>query len=427
MFLFAFRSTFSPIFTSGKLRKMVPLLQQINSKMNAYVSKLAKNEVEFETRSLTGKYSVDGLASCAFGVEAGSFDDENSEFFLHAKGAFGILTQEEDPNKKKSLLEKITRVFRIIRIVTSFLIPNVIKKAAAMFGFVDIFANFMANEHSKFLMSVIESSIIERKTSQTRRNDLVDMMIDAINEDPRDASEDGVEDNLLPTEQWEEDSKIMGFTRKKKNLSHDDVIATALLMLSAGYDTTGTAMGYILYELALNPDVQEKLLEEIREVAPDAKDIPYETLQSLPYLDAIIQETMRKHPVVPYLERLCTKDYKIPGHDYTVRKGDNVRVNNAGICFDPDIFPDPKSFKPERFLKENSGDRNPYSYMAFSLGPRNCLAMRFALIEMKMCITNLVSNFRFFASSKTVKEVEWSPTSIFGLAKGGLWIKCEKR
>ena len=164
--------------------------------MNTYVSKLAKNEVEFETRSLTGKYSVDGLASCAFGVEAGSFDDENSEFFLHAKGAFGILTQEEDPNKKKSLLEKITRVFRIIRIVTSFLIPNVIKKAAAMFGFVDIFANFMANEHSKFLMSVIESSIIERKTSQTRRNDLVDMMIDAINEDPRDASEDGVEDNL---------------------------------------------------------------------------------------------------------------------------------------------------------------------------------------------------------------------------------------
>jgi len=198
-------------------------------------------------------------------------------------------------------------------------------------------------------------------------------------------------------------------------------------MLSAGYDTTGTAMGYILYELALNPDVQEKLLEEIREVAQDGNDIPYETLQSLPYLDAIIQEAMRKHPVVPYLERLCTKDYKIPGHDYVVKKGDNVRVNNAGICFDPDIFPDPKSFKPERFLKENSGDRSPYSYMAFSLGPRNCLAMRFALIEMKMCITNLVSNFRFYASSKTVKEVEWSPTSIFGLAKGGLWIKCEKR
>ena len=177
----------------------------------------------------------------------------------------------------------------------------------------------------------------------------------------------------------------------------------------------------------MNPEVQDKLLEEIGEASDDENIIPYETLQNMPYLDAVIQETMRKHPVVPYLERLCTKDYQLPGHDYIVKKGGNVRVNNAGICFDPDIFPEPKAFKPERFLKENSMDRSPYSYMAFSLGPRNCLAMRFALFEMKMGITSLVSKFRFYSSPKTVKEVEWNPSSVLGLAKGGLWIKCEKR
>lgn len=393
-----------------------------------YVTKLAENDIEFETRSsIAGKYSVDGIASCAFGVETGSFDDENSEFLRHAKGAFGILTGEEDPKKKNSAFGKVYRVFRIIKLVASFIVPNSIKKVAAMFGFVNIFANFLANEHSEFLMNVIESTVTERKASKVKRNDLVDMMIDAIKDDHIDEFEDASEDKLQTKEQWEEDSKIKGFIRKKKNLTHDDVIATALLMLSAGYDTTGTAISYILYELAVNQDIQERLLEEIREVARDENDIPYETLQSLPFLDAIIQETMRKHPVVPYLERLCTKDYQLPGHDYVVKKGDNVRINNAGICFDPDVFPDPKVFKPERFLKENSMDRSPYSYMAFSLGPRNCLAMRFALFEIKMCITSLVSNFRFYASEKTVNEVEWSPSSIFGLPKGGLWIKCEKR
>ena len=133
------------------------------------------------------------------------------------------------------------------------------------------------------------------------------------------------------------------------------------------------------------------------------------------------------HPIIANLERLCTKDYKLPGHDYVIKKGEPIRVCNVGVCFDPDIFPDSHTFIPERFLKENSMNRSPYSYMAFSLGPRNCLAMRFALFEIKMCITNLVSNFRFITSPRTAKEVKWNPTSFFGTAKGGLWIKCEKR
>ena len=104
-----------------------------------------------------------------------------------------------------------------------------------------------------------------------------------------------------------------------------------------------------------------------------------------------------------------------------------MRASNVGICFDPDIFPNPHEFNPENFFKENRSDRNPYSFMAFSLGPRNCLAMRFAMFEMKVCISNLVTNFRFLPCDKTSKVVEWDPKSFLGEAKGGLWIKCEKR
>ena len=65
--------------------------------------------------------------------------------------------------------------------------------------------------------------------------------------------------------------------------------------------------------------------------------------------------------------------------------------------------------------------------MGFSVGPRNCLAMRFATFEMKMCISSLVSNFKFVPCDKTVLTVERDPKNLLGGPKDGLWIKCEKR
>ena len=169
---------------------------------------------------------------------------------------------------------------------------------------------------------------------------------------------------------------------------------------------------YILYELAVNPECQEALYNDIKDNSDDSDALSYETIQSLSYLDAIIHETLRKYPIAFVLERVCSKEYKLPGHDLIIPKGGVVRALNVGICYDPEIFPNPKQFKPERFLKENMGDRNPYSYMGFSIGPRNCLAMRFAIFEMKMCVSSLVSNFKFVPCDKTVKEVEWDPKNF---------------
>ena len=383
---------------------MTPLLQEINKKMNNYLSQLADSQEIFETKEVCGKFVLDGLASCAFGVETGSFDDD-SEFLSHAKKVFGGFSG-----------------FSFLKLLYLPLTPNIIKKAAAKLGIVSIFRNVLANEHTKFLMHVVEESFNQRKASQTKRNDLLDMMIEAV-----DGTVDEVqEEDIHATEQYEKDAKIVGHV-KNKTLSYDDIISTALLMLSAGYDTTGTALSYILYELAINQDSQDTLLEEIKEAASDANKLSYETIQSLTYLDAVIHESMRKHPIISLLTRVCTKDYKVPGYNFTMPKGMEVLVNNVGICHDPEIFPNPKEFIPERFTRENASKRNPYAWMGFSLGPRNCLAMRFAMFEMKVCVSNLVSNFKLLPCDKTVRDVEWDPRSFLGEAKGGLWIKCEKR
>merc|ERR1712079_452597 len=165
------RSTFSPVFSSGKLRQMTPFLQATSKKMHTHVSKFAESGEEFETKTLMGKFSLDGLATCAFGVEAGSFDDEEGEFLLHAKNVFKL---------EKSL---------ILKMILSMTCPTIVKKAAASLGWEKIFSWPFANEHSKFLMHVVETSFQQRKGSGTKRNDLLDLMIDAVKGNINDVGE----------------------------------------------------------------------------------------------------------------------------------------------------------------------------------------------------------------------------------------------
>ena len=374
--------------------------------MDTYVKSLAEAGEAFETKDLTGRFSLDGLATSAFGVEAGSFNEEESEFLKHAKAVF-------KPTK-----------WMFPQLILGAFTPNFVKKVATTLGFGQIFTWPFANDHSNFLMHVVDESFKQRKGSGTKRNDLLDLMIDAIDGNLEDLDDH----DIHSSDQFEKDAEIVGHV-KNKGLAYDDVVATAMLLLAAGYDTTGTALSWILYDLAMNPNCQDTLYEEIRDAGSDTSKLSYESLQSLPYLDAVIHETLRRHTPIATLERCCSKDYHVPGTDIIIKKGQIVRASNAGICMDPNIFPNPYEYNPENFLKENSSDRNPYSFLTFSLGPRNCIGMRFSMFEMKVCITSLVSKFNFIPCEKTTayENLDYDPIDFFGRPKGGLWIKCEVR
>ena len=109
------------------------------------------------------------------------------------------------------------------------------------------------------------------------------------------------------------------------------------------------------------------------------------------------------------------------------KEGELVRVSNMGICFDPEIFPNPEEWNPENFSKDNRANRSPYSFMGFSLGPRNCMAMRFAIFEMKTAISGLVSRFKILPTDKTIRNAEIGPANILGASKDGLYVKFESR
>ncbi len=73
------------------------------------------------------------------------------------------------------------------------------------------------------------------------------------------------------------------------------------------------------------------------------------------------------------LERTCNRDYKVPGSDYVIKKDTHIAVPVYAIHHDPEHYPNPEKFDPQRFNAVNKAKRNPYSYMPFGQGPRNCI------------------------------------------------------
>ncbi|GLH01132.1 Cytochrome p450 6k1 [Gryllus bimaculatus] len=137
----------------------------------------------------------------------------------------------------------------------------------------------------------------------------------------------------------------------------DVLVAQALSFLAAGFDTTSTTMSYALYELAMNEDIQEKLRTQLQETMQkhDGK-LTYQALQCVNYLDMIFSETLRKYPVYPFLDRTCTKTYRVPGTDIVLDKGVFAFTSILGIQRDPQYFPEPERFDPERFSDANRGN-----------------------------------------------------------------------
>ena len=146
---------------------------------------------------------------------------------------------------------------------------------------------------------------------------------------------------------------------KKGEFDELTIVATAIIILIAGYDTTGTTMAFACYQLAKHPEIQEKLRQEIEEVTDDSnKPIDYEAIQKMTYLDQIISETLRFCSPIGLIQRNTTKDYKIPGHDLVIEKGRDVWINAPAIHSNPKYYATPDEFNPDHFSKEAKALRN---------------------------------------------------------------------
>lgn len=210
-----------------------------------------------------------------------------------------------------------------------------------------------------------------------------------------------------------------------KVLDETALVANSILFFLAGYDTTANTISYALYELALNEKCQQTLKEEIDQAVKDHGKLNPEVILSLPYLEMVLSETLRMYPPAIRMERQCTRDYQLG--DIFIPKGTLVAAGIYSIHFDPEIYPDPRKFQPERFTYENKSQRHPMSYLPFGAGPRICIGMRFALMEAKICVAHFINNYKVSPCSKTEIPVEMKKAIPMLLPMNGITVNVEPR
>ncbi|XP_029636405.2 cytochrome P450 4V2 isoform X1 [Octopus sinensis] len=189
-----------------------------------------------------------------------------------------------------------------------------------------------------------------------------------------------------------------------------------------GHDTTAAGISWTLYFIAAYPNVQKKLQKEVDDFYGENEELTLSNIKKLFYLECIIKEVQRLYPSVPIIGRVSAEDFKIGHHE--VKKGTPISIVISSLHRDPQNFPDPDTFDPDRFLLEDT-DRSPHAFIPFSAGPRNCIGQKFAMLEEKVVISRIIHKFNL-ETTQTIEELEPSFDLVLN-PSNGIRIKLSHR
>ncbi|XP_067006627.2 cytochrome P450 6k1 [Anabrus simplex] len=374
------RAKLSPTFTSGKMKRMFQLVDECGKQLVTYLENKSENG-ELEVKDAMARYTTDVIATCAFGLDGDALSNENSVFRAMLKRVF-------QANFIKNILVALT-----------FFAPSLLTVLKMRVIDEDI---------AQFMRKTIWSTVEYREKNNVVRNDFLDLLMQIrkkghVDDDTENGSVDESSDKLV--------------------LDGDDFVAQSFIFLTAGFETSSTTMTFTLYELSLQPDIQKKLRDEIQSVLKknDGK-VTYDGVQEMVYLDMVVSETLRKYPVLPFLDRKALQPYTLPGSTIRLDKGQAVIIPVMGIHYDPQYYPEPERYDPERFSEENKRLRPNYTYLPFGEGPRICIGMRMGLMQTKVGLVHLLSRFEVSPVKNTPIPMQLDRKSFTLTAKGGLHL-----
>lgn len=171
-------------------------------------------------------------------------------------------------------------------------------------------------------------------------------------------------------------------------------------------------------ELALQPDLQRTLHEEIDVISANLGDelISYDALHKMKFLDMVVSEGLRKWSPAPQTDRICSKDYEMDlgnGKKITILKGQLIFLPIYHIHRDPEYYKNPDKFDPYRFSDENKESINPGAFLPFGSGPRTCIGSRFALMSAKLLLFNFFNKFTVETCATTPKDLTYQANMNF--------------
>jgi cytochrome P450 len=183
-------------------------------------------------------------------------------------------------------------------------------------------------------------------------------------------------------------------------MTDDEILDETIMFFLAGHETSSNTLCWALYALSQHPNALEKLIEEVDRVL-GSRDPEWEDLPKLKYMDAVLKEALRVYNTVPLTGRIALRDIEFKGT--RIPKGTQLVLFLQGVHTDPEIFPEPDLFKPERW---EGPDASSLPFLAFGYGARMCIGRKFAWTEMQVALARMLQHFTFeLVPGQTIERI----------------------
>ncbi|CAG9771771.1 unnamed protein product [Ceutorhynchus assimilis] len=332
-----------------------------------------------EISKVVSLYALDVICEATMGVRVNALEQENSEYIKSVKALCSII---------------VDRIFSPLHPLLYPITWNYYKEKRAL----------------KVVHAYVEDVISQRIEEKSKKN---------LNKDRHKMEEDfGLKRRLAFLD------LLLETTIDGQLLSKRDLRDEVNTFMFEGHDTTSTAISFCLLMLATHPEAQEKVIKEQIDIFGSnlkTASPTYNELNEMKYLDLVIKETLRLFPSVPFFGRKLSNDIEFKGNLYP--KGLTVMIIPYAFQRNPNIFPNPEEFIPERFQDYNN--KFPYAYTPFSAGPRNCIGQKFAMLEMLSTVSKVIRNFKL-APSKPEHKIKIAAETIL-ISANGVRISLENR
>jgi len=306
----------------------------------------------------------------------------------------------------KDILNDFAGKVGAFKFMLSFLLPSVYKALQMQ---------LTSQKTVDFFKRVVIDTMNDRDRNNITRPDIIQLMLQVKKGQLQIKEHEETNDKELDGFAAHEELNLKSNIKNLREIVEDDEywIAQGLIFFIAGFDTTSNLLQSITFHLAKNPDIQEKLYQEINDVASalNGKQVTYEALHKMKYLDMVVSEGLRIQPPAPQIDRSCSKDYTMDlgnGKSVEFKKGDIIFLPYYLLHHDSEYFPNSEKFDPNRFSDENKDSIVTGSYLPFGMGPRACIGSRFALMEAKLLLFNVLANFKVVPSPRTPEKLTFT-------------------
>ena len=354
------RRILTPTFSSKKLRMMSPLIQESCERLSNKIATVSDTDNSVDVWELFGVFTMEVILATAFSRDISSDSGKENPLVKAAASVFGSMRSGNTQSFEKMLM-----------VISHF--PWCVPFLGLLLSRTEFAQNWNYLEESA--LKLIEDRQIAMTTTGSIRQDILQLVLEAHDENIE--------------------------TEPSAYLSNGEVIVTIVTFMLAGYDSTRNALSYTAYLLALNPTIQDRLIREINEyydVNPDSS--LYDAAESIEYVTMVLYESMRMFPPSARVTRECNQTCAVTD-ELIIEKGVDITFCIFSVHRNPDYWPNPDNFDPERFNPNNEQSYPTFAYLPFGEGPRQCIGKRLALLEAKMTLVAILKNFHFIRTTDT--------------------------